>query len=203
MSASTLPTGDTVTRLLHAYNAGDRQAMQRLMDLVYTELLTVGRRYLNRERPGHTLDTRALVHEAYARLVGGRTVSWKNRKHFYVIFARAMRRILCDHARRHGAAKRGGGAALLTLTMLSQLHPDDTLSVEERTHLHLSIDQALDRLEAVDVHLAEVVHLRYYQGMTIADTARIMGRSARSVKRDWHVARHLLHHYLGRSLLDD
>lgn len=180
-----------VTVLLEKWALGDPQAAERLFESVYRELRAIARNYFRREHAGQTLQPTALVHEAYLRLVDQTRVEWKNSGHFFAVASQAMRRVLVDHARSRDAAKRGGGqepAALeFDVPAQAQLPPVDLLALE----------QALERLAALDVGLVRVVELRFFGGMTLEETAEITGRSLASVKRDWRAARAFLHSELG------
>ena len=176
-----VPSPD-VTRLLMNWNHGDRSALEELMPLVYGELRRLASAYLRRERPGHTLQSTALVHEAFIRLVGQRDVEWRNRAHFFGIAAQMIRRILVDYARSQHAGKRGSGAVKLSL--------DEALAVPMATGVDLlGLDEALDRLAALDSRQARVVELRFFAGLSIEETAEVMGISPASVKREWSTAR--------------
>ena len=155
------------------------------------ELRAIAGSYFRRERAGQTLQPTALVHEAYLRLVDQTRVEWKNRGHFFAVASQAMRRALVDHARSRAAAKRGGGLEPETLGVeLATPTPMPPIEV-------LALDQALDRLAAVDPELARVVELRFFGGLTLEETAEVAGRSLASVKRDWRAARAFLHRELG------
>ncbi len=167
--------------------------MGELMPMVYDHLSHLARHYLARERNNHTLDTRALVHEAYYRLVDAPQINWQDRQHFYVTAARAMRRILCDHARRHKADKRGGGTPAFTLTNLNALKDEGAFAGDDHADLILSVDRALEHLEQQDPEMARLVELRFFYGLTIPETAEVLGVSARTVNRDWQIARGFLH----------
>ena len=175
-----------VTRLLQAWREGDRAALDDLIPLVYRELHGIASRHLSRERPGHTLQSTALVHEAFLRLLGQRNVDWQNRAHFFAIAASQMRRILVDHARRGAAGKRGGTGRPSPI--------DDAVEVAapaiglERIDA-LALDQALQQLEALDPTQGRVVELRYFGGLTIEETATVLGLSTGSIKREWTTAR--------------
>ncbi len=185
----TTPQPSNVTQLLHAWTDGDRAVFDRLMPLVYDELRRLARRHLRRERPGHTLTTTALVHEAYLNLIDQNRVQWQNRAHFFGIAAQCMRRILLMHARKRSTAKRGGGQARLPL--------DDVVVISnERAEALLALDEALTRLEAVDARLAQIVEYRYFGGLTIEETAAVLGISKATVKRDFRTARAWLHREL-------
>ena len=180
-----------ITRWLGALRAGDREALDRLVPLLYDELRGLARRLLEQERPGQTLTPTALVHEAYLRLVDQTRVEWKNRGHFFAVASQAMRRALVDHARARAAAKRGGGVEPEPLG-IEVATPNPVPPIEV-----LALDQALDRLAAVDPELARVVELRFFGGLTLEETAEVSGRSLASIKRDWRAARAFLHRELG------
>lgn len=171
-----------VTRLLQAWSAGEEEALHRLFPLVYEELRRTARRFLAGERPGHTLQATALVHEAYFRLVDQRRVQWKERSHFYSIAARLMRRILVDHARAHGSVKRGREQRWLPLdeaTEVAEWRPDDLVA----------LDDALASLAHIDPQKAAIVELRFFGGLSIDETADVLGCSRPTVIRHWRVAR--------------
>jgi RNA polymerase sigma factor (TIGR02999 family) len=171
-----------VTRLLDAASSGDRNAMDRLVPLVYDELRRVAHRQLAAERPDHTLNTVALVHEAYVKLVGLDRIEWKGRPHFFATAAVAMRRILIDYAVRRRALKRGGGLPHEELDPLM-------VAVEERGEELLALDDALRRLGELNERQAKVVEYRFFAGMTIEEAAEALGVSTVTVKRDWAAAR--------------
>jgi RNA polymerase sigma factor (TIGR02999 family) len=171
-----------VTRLLAALGQGDRVAAEELVVLVYDELRRLARAQLRRERPGQTLQPTALVHEAYLRLVADGAPAWDNRGHFFAAAAEAMRRILVERARARGRIKRGSGARPTTLA-------EDSAVVEPAPEEVLALDHALDRLEARDRQMAEVVKLRYFAGLTVEETATSLALSPRSVNRMWTGAR--------------
>ena len=180
-----------ITRLLQEWQDGNAQALERLIPLVYDELHTLASRYLSRERRDHTLQTTALVNEAYLRLVG-RDAQWQNRAHFFGVAAQAMRRILVDHARRDGRAKRGGGVRHL---VLDDVDPPSAPAPVDAVDAY-ALDQALTRLEAFDPNQGRIVELRYFGGLTIEETALVMRVSTATVKRDWAVARAWLYREL-------
>lgn len=174
-----------VTRLLVLWTGGNQQAMEDLLPLVYDELRKLARRYLQRERPGHTLQSTALVHEAYLRMIDQHDVSWQGRAHFFGIAAQMMRRILVDHARGRDAAKRGAGACKLTLD-------EDLLAPAERDINLVALDQALDTLSKLDSQQARIVELRFFAGLSIEETAEVLKISPATVKRDWAMAKAFL-----------
>jgi RNA polymerase sigma factor (TIGR02999 family) len=182
-----LPEAD-ITALLRDWSGGDHEALERLMPAVYGELKRLAASYLRSERPGHTLQPTALVHEAYLRLQGQRSVAWSNRAHFFGIAARIMRRILVDHARRRGAAKRDAAALRLTLV-------DDAAG--DRAPELIALDTALTSLERLDPQQARVVELRYFGGLTVEETAEAAGISTATVKREWRTARAWLRREIG------
>src|SRR5436190_4740991 len=150
-------TGE-VTRLLQDWSIGNREALDRLLPLVYDELRRLAHSYLTRERPDHTLQTSALVHEAYLKLLDQRSVNWQNRAHFFAISAQAMRRILLDNARRHTAAKRGGGGQKVSLDEVA------TLTGDVANESLIELDKALQRLATIDPEQSRIVELRYFGG---------------------------------------
>jgi len=171
-----------LTKLLLAWNAGDELAFERLVPIVYRELHRIARRHMAGERPGHTLQTSALVNEAYLRLVDSRQVQWQDRVHFFSMSAQLMRRILVDFARRRQYLKRGGGAVSITLheeLAVSQAQTDDLVA----------IDDALKALEAFDARKARVVELRFFGGLSVEETAETLKVSADTVVRDWKLAK--------------
>lgn len=172
-----------ITRLLQRHHLGDRAAFDRMVPLVYERLRVIARGQIARAgRRGQTLDTTALVQEAYLRLIDEDGVDWQDRGHFFAICARAMRRILVDYARRRHAAKRGGGAADLTLQ-------PDLVAVDAQSDQILAVDEALEGLAAFNARLAQVVECRYFGGMTEEETAQALDTSLRTVQRDWMRAR--------------
>lgn len=185
MSASR--AGD-VTRLLLDLSNGRREATDELLPLVYAELRDLAARLLRHERPDHTLQPTALVHEAYLRLVDQRVETWENKAHFLGIAAQAMRRILVDHARRRATAKRRGARVTLEEDLAPATDPAPDL---------LEIDAALARLAELDARQARVVELRFFGGLSVEETASVLGTGTATVKRDWAFARAWLHRELG------
>jgi RNA polymerase sigma factor (TIGR02999 family) len=171
-----------ITGLLQAWGRGEDEALQKLVPLVYEELHAAARRYMARERPGHTLQTTALIHETYLRLVDVRKIKWQNRAHFFAMCAQLMRRILIDFARSRAYKKRGGATP--------QVNFDEALAVtaEPDTDL-LAIDEALNRLAAVDPRKSRVVELRFFGGLGVKETAEVMKISPDTVTRDWKLAK--------------
>ena len=176
------PGTDQITQLLHRHRAGDRAAFDDLTSLVYQRLRQTARRQVARGWAGRTLDTTALAHEAYLQLRGETSVEWQDRRHFFAIAARVMRRILVDHARHRGAQKRGGGQLAIDLDRAG-------LSEDTQLELVLAVDEAVKRLEAFNERLARVVECRYFAGLTEEETASAIDSSLRTVQRDWTRAR--------------
>ena len=175
-------TGE-VTQLLQDWSIGNRQALDKLLPLVYDELRRLAHSYLSRERPDHTLQTTALVHEAYMKLIDQRSVNWQNRAQFFAISAQAMRRILLDNARRHTAAKRGSGGQKVSLDEVA------TLSRDAANESLIALDEALRKLATLDEVQSQIVELRYFGGLTIEETAEVLKTSPSSVQREWNIAR--------------
>ena len=171
-----------VTRLLQAWGLGDDSALERLMPLVYNELHRLAHRYMAGEQPGQTLQTTALVHEVYLRLVGANDIDWQNRAHFFGLCARLMRRILIDFARSRNYQKRGGHFAHI------ELEEAATVSAVVGSEL-LAVDEALKQLAVVDVRKSEVVELRFFGGLTVEETATALRVSEETVMRDWKLAK--------------
>jgi RNA polymerase sigma factor (TIGR02999 family) len=177
-----LPAPSEITGLLIAWGEGDRAALERLLPLIERELHRIARHYMRRENPGHTLQTTALVNEAYFRLVDQRNVRWQNRAHFFAIAAQIMRRILMNYARDRHRAKRGGRAVQVSLSEVAVIS-------EERSAELLALDEALGRLAAFDGRKCRVVELRYFGGLSVEETAEVLGVSTVTVERDWKAAR--------------
>ena len=171
-----------ITMLLDDWGRGNHHALDELLPLVYAELRRIAQRQLRRERAGHSLQPTALVHEAYLRLVDQKRVDWRNRAHFFGVSAQIMRRILVDHARRHGASKRGGGDQCVSLDRGLEAPARDEISV-------LALDRALERLEGLDRGLAQIVELRAFGGLTIEEAAHVLKVSASTAKREWRTAK--------------
>ena len=171
-----------VTGLLRAWGRGDEYALQKLMPLVYDQLHAAARRYMAGERAGHTLQTTALIHETYLRLIDIRQVEWQDRAHFLAVCARLMRRILIDFARSRGYQKRGGAALHVNF--------DEQLVVSAEPDINLVVlDDALNRLAQVDERKSKVVELRFFGGLDVKETAEVMKVSADTVMRDWKLAK--------------
>lgn len=186
-------TRPEVTRLLKQWADGDREALDRLMPLVHGELRKLAAGYMRRERPDHTLQATGLVNEAYLRLVEQRDVRWQDRRHFFGIAAQCMRRILVDHARQRRAGKRGSGR--LAVPFSERLG----IAAARRGHDLEALDDALTTLARLDERQARVVELRYFAGLSIAESAEVLDVSVSTVKRDWETARIWLTHELTRT----
>ncbi|HJZ80448.1 MAG TPA: sigma-70 family RNA polymerase sigma factor [Pyrinomonadaceae bacterium] len=187
----TEPSSPDITRILIDWSNGDGAALDRLIPLVYAELRRQAARHLRRERTGHTLQTTALIHEAYLRLVDQRNVRWQNRAHFFAVSAQLMRRILVDHARRRRRAKRGGSATPLPLNEAL------LIAVEKSDVDLLALNDALQRLAAVDARQSKIVELRFFSGLSIEDTAMVLGVSPATIKNEWNVAKAWLRREIG------
>ena len=168
--------------LLRAWGDGDDGALEQLTPLVEAELRRLARGYMRRERPGHTLQTTALVNEAFVRLTDARSVRWQDRAHFLAISARLMRRVLVDHARSRGYRKRGGGAERVTLDEMHVVAAGPEVDL-------VALDRALQALTEVDARKGKVVELRFFGGLSVEETAEVLGVSPDTVKRDWRLAR--------------
>ena len=183
-----------VTALLGDWSRGNRTALNQLLPLVYAELHRVAARQLRKERADHTLQPTALVHEVYIRLVDQRQVDWQNRAHFFGVAAQVMRRILVDHARRHGASKRGEGVRCVSID-----EAKDVAAASNDIPI-VALDYALDRLEKVDSELAKIVELRAFGGLTIEEAAHVLSVSPSTAKRDWRTAKAWLNRELGSAV---
>ncbi|HYI12110.1 MAG TPA: sigma-70 family RNA polymerase sigma factor [Thermoanaerobaculia bacterium] len=179
-----------VTRLLADWARGDEAALERLTPLVYAELRRIAARQLRAEKPGHTLQPTALVHEAFMRLCGSEPPSWQDRRHFYAVCAQVMRHILTDHARAHLRAKRGAGAVHVPLDAAA------ATIVQQQPIDHLALEDALRALEALDPQKGRVVELRYYVGLGIEETAKVLEISPMTVRREWTRAKAWLYREL-------
>ena len=175
-------SSQNLTELLVECSAGDSDALEKLTPLVYVELRRIAHRYMQGERSGHTLQTTALVNEAYVRLAGEQKISWENRDHFFAVMARVMRHVLTDHARRRNYAKHGGGARQVSLPEL------DLMSVERASEL-VALDEALLQLASIDPRKSRVVELRYFGGLSLEETAEVLSISVMTVRRDWRAAK--------------
>lgn len=192
LSVPSVSTGD-VTRLLSAAASGSDSAAGELLPMVYAELRRVAEAYLRRERGDHTLQPTALVHEAYLRLVDQKAASFTDKAHFMRVAARAMRRILVDHARARKAAKRGGGAAEVALE-------EGMVLIENRAIDMIALDEALDELQKLDAEQAKVVELRFFAGLTSVEVSHVLGMSLRTVEREWAFARAWLRSKVGEGV---
>lgn len=182
----------SITKLLHEWSRGKREVLDELVPLIYSELHRQAHNYLRHERAGHTLQTTALINEAFLKLADQEEMEWESRTHFFAIAANTMRRILIDYARAKNRKKRGGDAIRLSLS-------DQMLAVaDERTVDLIALDVALDRLEELDPQQARVVELRYFSGLTLEETADVLKISRATVAREWNVARAWLRRELTR-----
>jgi RNA polymerase sigma factor (TIGR02999 family) len=177
----TMPESDNVTRLLIAWGGGDETARDELIPLVYGTLRRIARHHLRGERAGHTLETAALINEAYLKLVE-QSVSWQNRAHFFGIAARLMRQLLVDHARNRQRRKRGGDRRQISLTAAAEIAQEQAVDL-------LALNEALETLAEVDPQRSRIVELRFFGGLTIEETAQVMGVSTPTVERGWRAAR--------------
>ena len=176
------PSGDNITQLLRAWGDGNQAALERLMPLVYVQLRQAAHRYMARERRGHTLQATALVNEVYVRLAKAREMRWQDRVHFFAVSAQMMRRILTDYARARHYAKRGGGSQVVSL--------DEAPEVSQKPRADLvALDDALNRLAAVDERKSRVVELRYFGGLSVEEAAEVLKVSPETVMRDWKLAK--------------
>lgn len=178
----TAPSAHEITQLLRAWSAGDSQALEKLTPLIYEELHQAAQRCMARERPNHTLQTTALINEVYLRLMNFQEIRWQDRAHFFAVCARLMRRILTDFARSHRYLKRGGEARRISF--------DESLFVSKDPPPDLvALDDALNGLSDVDQRKSQVVELRFFGGLTMGETAEVLGVSEETVKRDWRLAK--------------
>jgi RNA polymerase sigma factor (TIGR02999 family) len=173
---------DELTQLLNSWSNGDDQALDKLIPLVYAELRKLARRHMGRENPDHTLQTSALINEAYLKLIDQQSVQWQNRAHFFAVAAQVMRHILIDHARAQRFAKRGAGAAKVSLDETAVL-------TDERASELVALDDALTTLASLDSRKSRIVELRFFGGLSIEETAEIMKISPVTVTREWRAAR--------------
>ena|SRR5687767_6568724 len=184
-------TQNEITQMLIAWNQGDQRARDELTPIIYDELRRLARGFLRRERPGHTLQPTALVHEAFLRLIDQSHVNWQNRAHFFGAASRLMRQILINHAEARRAAKRGGGAERVSLEDIDHSTPKQDIDL-------IALDEALRRLERLDPQQGRIVEMRYFSGLTVEEIAEAIGVSPATVKRDWSVARAWLRRELSR-----
>ena len=180
-----------ITQLLISWSRGDGTAMNQLIPLVEVELRRLAKHYMGRENPGHTLQTSALINEAYIRLIDQQSVQWKDRAHFFAVSAQIMRHILIDHARSHRSAKRGGGARKIPLDEL------EAVSDQRATEL-LALDDALNTLAVLDPRKSQMIELRFFGGLSIEETAEAMGISPMTITREWRLAKAWLHREMNR-----
>lgn len=183
-------SSDDITALLLQWSRGDADALDRLMPVIYEECRRIAAQQIQRQDRDNTLDPTGVVHELYLRLIDQRRATWENRAHFFAIAAQLMRRILVDYARRRGAKKRGGAALLVSLDAAGDTPSD---SREEDV---VGIDDALERLAAIDADQVRIIELRFFAGLTVEDTALVVGRSPRTVKREWQLAKAWLYREL-------
>jgi RNA polymerase sigma factor (TIGR02999 family) len=187
------PSTDDITDQLRAWTGGkDTEVSDSVLKFVYAELHRQAQRYLSRERAGHTLQTTALVHEVYLKLVKQENIAWESRSHFFGIAAKLMRQILIDYARTKSRAKRGGGKHKVPLENAL------TVGVGDTNFDLLALDEALTRLAAKEEHLAKIVELRFFSGLSVEETAEVLGISDSTIKRDWQMAKAWLHRELIR-----
>jgi RNA polymerase sigma factor (TIGR02999 family) len=194
-----IPTRRDVTRLLQEWQDGSREALDRLIPLVYDELHALASRHLSREWRHGRLQTTVVLNEAYVKLVGQRDVSWQNRAHFFAVAAQLMRRIVIDHARREGREKHGGAATHVELDDAMQVWAVPAIDVVDA----LAVDRALQKLEALDPDQGRIVELRFFGGLTVEETADVLGVSPATVKREWAIAKGWLHRELAGSKRDE
>lgn len=188
----TAPSQRQITELLIAWSNGDRVALEKLTPLVYNELHRLARHYMGRERPGHTLQTSALVNEAYIRLIDWKSVKWQNRAHFFAVSAQLMRRILVDFARSRDYLKRGGGSPQVSLE-------EAAVVADERDTDLVSLDEALNALAELNERQSQVVELRFFGGLSLEEIAEVLNVSVGTVRRDWSLARAWLYRELSRA----
>lgn len=179
-----------VTALLHEWQHGNHEALDKLMPLIYAELRRIAHRYVRRERANHTLQTTALVAEAFIKLIGNKNATWQNQAHFYAVTAQIMRHILVDYARRRAYAKRGGdeGAEARQVSLT-----DEKLMSETRADELLELDEALKDLARLDARKSQVVELRYFGGLTLEETAKVLNISPMTVRREWRAAKAMIY----------
>jgi RNA polymerase sigma factor (TIGR02999 family) len=188
MESGEQPAVEEVSSLLRAWSGGDPRALARLTPIVYDELHRLARRYMKRERPGHSLQTTALVNEAYTRLVDYKRMQWQDRAHFFAVSAQLMRRILVEHARRHNL-KRGGGVQHVSLDEATIVGGDEDMDL-------VALDDAMNALARLDPRKVQVVEMRFFGGLSVEETAEVLKVSSVTVKRDWRAARNWLYREL-------
>jgi len=184
----TMVSTHDLTELLTEWREGDRTALDRLTPLVYDEIRRIAHRYVQRERDGHTLQTTALVNEAYLRLAGNQQINWQNRAHFFAVTARVMRHILIDYARRRNYVKHGGEAQRVSFTEALASEESVPMSKPRAVEL-LALDEALNELAKFDPRKSRVVELRYFGGLSLEETAEVLEVSLMTVRRDWRAAK--------------
>ena len=185
-----------VTQLLVEWRNGDSHALEKLMPLVYDELKRLASRYMKRERAGHTLQTTAVVNEAYLRIVGQQHVDWQSRTHFFAVAASVMRHLLVDHARANGRVRRGANRQQVTLDEAAEV------SAQKGEEL-LALDEALTKLNEIDERKVKIVELRYFSGLSAEETAEVLGVSEITIKREWLKAKAWLYHELTMGTSDE
>jgi len=192
VTESPVNSANEVTQLLVSWGKGDQQSLESLIPLVYDELRRQARRYLRRERPDHTLQSSALVHEVYVRLIDQRQANWHNRSQFFGVAAQLMRRILVDHARSRGAVKRGAGVTKLAIA-------EEVAAIEMQNVDLIALDTSLTKLGQIDPQQCRIVELRFFSGLSIEDTADALSISPATVKRDWAMAKAWLYREISGS----
>jgi RNA polymerase sigma-70 factor (ECF subfamily) len=192
MQKATMPgelDAKDISALLRAWSDGDQNALDGLTPIVYDELRRLAHRYMKRERPGHTLQTTALVNDAYMRLVGYKRMKWQNRAHFFAVSAQVMRRILVDHARSHNV-KRGAGVPHVSLEEVAVVGGDRPADL-------VALDDALNALARIDPRKVQIIEMRFFGGLSVEDTAEVLNVSPATVRRDWSIAKFWLYRELG------
>ena len=177
-----MSAGEEITRLLQGWSDGDEQALEKLTPVLYKELHRMAHRYMRQERPNHTLQTTALINEAYLRLIGWKNVRWQNRAQFFGVSAQLMRKILVDFARSRNYAKRGAGAHVISLG-------EDQGVAQTRAHDILALDDALQQLASFDLRKSQIVELRFFGGLSLEETAEVLKVSSRTIQREWELAK--------------
>ena len=190
-----VPSSREVTRLLGVWGNGDQAALDELIPLVYDELRRVARRYMRRESQGHTLQTSALVNEAYLRLIDQKSVHWQNRAHFFGVAAQLMRRILVDHARSRSRAKRGGGAPMVSLA-------EQAMISKEASEV-IALDDALSNLAEMDPRKSQIVEMKFFGGLTTEEVAEVLKITSRTVEREWRKAKAWLNWALSKGATNE
>ena len=187
---------EEVSQLLLAWSEGDEQALEKLTPLVYRELHKLAARYMRRESPGHTLQTSALVNEAYLKLVDQKRVRWQNRAHFFGVASQLMRRILVDHARTHARVKRGGDASIVPLDEVAIIS-------QERAAELLALDEALTALAEFDPNKSHIVEMKFFGGLSNEEAAAVLGVSTRTIEREWRKAKAWLYRAVSTGQYDE